>query len=320
MADIPKVIRNPVVEKKSLHCPPLEDIVEVLQSGLKYNFSEINLEVVECPDLTKPPFTLACKGLGGKPRLVEVGGVPYLVPLVKREKLYDVKDVGHFAEVDPAFIIGAGAGPWPHAGVNCEMMVNAEVIGNKVNNHTRIAKVNVADDSCILETLPDTESRFALLANLFCCEGKSGKVLKVSCKKRIGSDDFISSIRKTLQNHFKEKAVGLGGTFLLKEGKAKQHIMPDFSTVPLKSDDDVEKWLHFYNQSAPLVAVGTLVSADPGLDLRVQHFHSFSHHGEGGHYHIDTEPDVVEYLGYFALAESVYRVDRPTETHNIGRD
>lgn len=55
----------------------------------------------------------------------------------------------------------------------------------------------------------------------------------------------------------------MGGTFLLKEGKAKQHIMPEFSTEPINTDEEVEKWLHFYNMSAPLTAVGTLVSADP---------------------------------------------------------
>lgn len=317
---VPPVIKNPLIENKDLFCPPLKDIATVLQNGLKSNFNEVKVNVVDCPDLTAKPFTLACKGLNGKPRLVEIGGVPYLIPLVKREKLYDVKYVGHHTDVNPAFIIGAGAGPWPYAGVNCEMMVNMEVHDQKVNNHTRIAKVNTTNDKCILEQLPDSETRCALLANLLCCEGKPGKVLEVSCKKRIGKDDFIASIRKTLENHYQDQAVGLGGTFLLKEGMAKQHIMPEFSTTPLNSDEDVENWLHFYNQSAPLIAVGTLVSTDPGLDLRVQHFHSFSHHGEGGHYHIDTVPDTVEYLGYFILAEMVYRIDRPTETHNIGRD
>jgi hypothetical protein len=39
--------------------------------------------------------------------------------------------------------------------------------------------------------------------------------------------------------------------------------MPDFSTEPIYTDEEVEKWLHFYNMSAPLIAVGTLLSADP---------------------------------------------------------
>lgn len=314
------VLKNPPVAHKPFFVPPLEEVVKVLSNGLTYNFAKVEVDIVDCPDLTKEPFTLACKGLGGKPRLIEVGGPPYLLPLVKRDKVYDMKDLGKLADVEPAFLIGAGAGPWPYAGVNCEMMVNLEVKGGNANNHTRISKVNTKDGSCILERLPDSETRCALLANIFCSEGKPGKVLKVSCKKRTGKDDFIASIRKTLQAHYKEKAVGLGGTFLLKEGKAKQHIMPDFSTTPVNTDEEVEKWLHFYNMSAPLIAVGTLASADPGLDLRLQHFHSFSHHGEGGHYHIDTEPDTVEYLGYFSLAEYVYRVDQPAETHHVGRD
>lgn len=52
----------------------------------------------------------------------------------------------------------------------------------------------------------------------------------------------------------------------------------------------------------------------------MEHTHCFSHHGEGGHYYIDTTPDTVEYLGYFMPAEFVYRIDRPSETHEIGRD
>ena len=56
------------------------------------------------------------------------------------------------------------------------------------------------------------------------------------------------------------------------------------------------------------------------FDLRVEHTHCFSDHGEGGHYHYDTTPTEVEYHGYYTLAERCYRIDRPTNTHNVGRD
>lgn len=133
--------------------------------------------------------------------------------------------------------------------------------------------------------------------------------------------------------------IGLGGAFVLKNGKAKQHVMPDFSTTPIHTDAEVDQWLKFYEMSGPLVALGTLISGDyvscfhyyrlevfkysiyfKDLDLRVQHFHSYSDHGEAGHYHYDTTPDTVEYLGYFTLAENIYRVDQPTVTHQMGRD
>ena len=59
---------------------------------------------------------------------------------------------------------------------------------------------------------------------------------------------------------------------------------------------------------------------DPGLDLRVEHGHGWGENSQGGHYHYDTTPDEVEYLGYYNLAEFCYRVDKPEDTHQLGRD
>lgn len=78
------------------------------------------------------------------------------------------------------------------------------------------------------------------------------------CKQRIGSDDFISSIRKALTDKYTDKIVGLGGVFLLKNGKAKQHVMQDFSKVPIHTDEDLNEWLKFYEMNSTLIAVGTL--------------------------------------------------------------
>lgn len=97
--------------------------------------------------------------------------------------------------------------------------------------------------------------------------------------------------------------------------------MDDFSKTPLCNVRDLNNWLHFYDMSAPLVNVGTFVSVETELDLRVQHFHSFGDgHGEGGHYHIDTTPDSVEYLGYFNVADKLYRVDQSPAKLNFGKD
>ncbi|KAG8225264.1 hypothetical protein J437_LFUL006497 [Ladona fulva] len=308
------------MRKHDLHTPPIKEIAEVLESGLTSNFAEVNVEVTDCPDLTQPPFKFACKGLGGNPKLVEVGGPPYLLPTPDRTKLYDLCDIAKIVESPSTFIIGAGAGPWPYAHTNCELAANLELRNGQVNNLSWIGKVNPKDGNNLAEQLPNTETRHALLSNLFFCDGSPGKVIKVHCKKRIGDQDFTTSLRTTVQNKYKDKPVGFGGTFLIKEGTAKHHVMPDFSPTPINNDDELNNWLKFYNFSAPLISVGTFVTADPGLDLRVQHFHSFSHHGEVGHYHIDTKPDSVEYLGYFSLASTIYRLDQPMKTHQFGRD
>ncbi|XP_017761361.1 PREDICTED: ester hydrolase C11orf54 homolog [Eufriesea mexicana] len=313
-------INQLTIVKKNLYVPSLDEIKDVLKEGLVKNFLDVEVEVVDCPDLTQEPFTLAAPGLCGNPTLLEIGGPSYLLPTVQKNKLYDVQQLlNHLQYKTDSFVIGAGAGPWPYINSNCELIMNMTFSPN-VQNGTRISSVSKANGKCVLQNLPNSETRFALLANLFVTEGKPGKVLKVHVKKRTGNNDFIASMQKAIAQHYQNNLVGLGGTFLIKDGKVKQHVMPDFSVTPLNTEAQLNKWLHFYNMSTPLIAVGTFVSSESDLDLRVQHFHSFSHHGEGGHYHIDTTPETIEYLGYFNLGTTLYRVDKPLTGVQFGKD
>ncbi|KAK2574514.1 Ester hydrolase C11orf54-like protein [Acropora cervicornis] len=279
------------VESKDLFVPPLSDLSQVLQEGLAKNFSTVEVTVVDCPDLREKPWTLAAPGICSRTRIADVGGPPYLIPLPDLSKFYSFSDIAESAELPGGFIIGAGAGSSKFVGVNCEMMANLVIRSEqKAAIATKIAKVNE-------------------------------EVLKVSASKRTGDKNFITCMRHTLANFYGEdKPVGLGGVFVIEKGKAKIHIMPRFSETPLKTDEDVNNWLRFYEMSAPLVCVGVLESHDPGLDLRIEHFHCFSDHGEGGHYHYDVTPDEVHYTGFFAVAEKIYRIDRPVATHHVGRD
>lgn len=56
-------------------------------------------------------------------------------------------------------------------------MANLAIDGDKIDNQSRMAKVNPKDDGCVLQVLPNDETRHALLGNLFCSEGKPGKVI-----------------------------------------------------------------------------------------------------------------------------------------------
>uniref|UniRef100_H2RXU6 Chromosome 11 open reading frame 54 n=1 Tax=Takifugu rubripes TaxID=31033 RepID=H2RXU6_TAKRU len=314
-----------VTEKVELHVPALEELRSVLQTGLEANFAEVQVSVVECPDLTKDPFQFPVKGLCGSPRITDVGGVPYLVPLVQKDKEYDMNTLSKELELPGAFFLGAAGAPSRSLGMNAELMplVLTEAQGRPAVNSSYFSSINPADGQCLQEKYCDKSSdcSFGLLGNLYACEGKPGKVLEVRAKKRTGVNSLVTALRKALHAHYPDKSLALGGTFIIQKGKAKIHIMPrEFSTCPLNTNDDVNKWLKHFEVSAPLVCQSVLVSNDPGLDLRVEHTHCFSHHGEGGHYYIDTTPDMVEYLGYFMPAEFVYRVDRPKETHGVGRD
>ncbi|XP_061819325.1 ester hydrolase C11orf54 homolog isoform X1 [Nerophis lumbriciformis] len=312
-------------EKVQLHVPDLEELTTVLKKGLEDNFAEVTVSVVECPDLTKEPFYFPVKGLCGSPRVTDVGGVPYLVPVVQRHKEYDLNAISKEVELPGAFFLGAGAVPSRVVGMNAELipLVLTESEGRPAVNSSYFSSINPADGQCLQERYSDkfSDCNFALLGNLYACEGKPGKVIEVHAKKRTGAYSIVTALRKTLEVEYPDKSLALGGTFIIQKGKAKIHIMPrEFSGCPLDTDEAVNNWLKHFEVNAPLICQSVLVSKDHGLDLRVEHTHCFSHHGEGGHYYIDTTPDSVEYLGYFMPAEFVYRIDRPKETHTVGRD
>ncbi|XP_011636288.1 ester hydrolase C11orf54 homolog [Pogonomyrmex barbatus] len=323
------------IKSRTLHQPPLDELMNVLTEGLNANFAEATVELADCPSFDTWPYNFYREGLCGNPIILDVGGPPYLLPTVQRDKFYDVKSLLRQLNYNyNSLVIGAGAGPWPHTGSNCELIMKLNVVNDVVSpsyrlgmgvaNGTHYAFVNKSTGGCILERIVpnEDETTFALLANLYICEGKPGKVIKVRAKKRTGELDFISCMQKELEKRYGDKKlVGLGGMFEVKNGKVKQHIMPDFSDTPLTSEAQLNNWLRFYDMETPLIAVGTFVSAETDLDLRVQHFHSaYEENNVGGHYHIDTTPDTIEYEGYFNVAATLYRVDQPPNSMQFGKD
>lgn len=60
-------------------------------------------------------------GLSGDETVIDIGSPSFLLPLVNLDKVYDIRDFTKVTGTDPLFVIGAGAGPWPHVGVNCEV-------------------------------------------------------------------------------------------------------------------------------------------------------------------------------------------------------
>ncbi|XP_044142669.1 ester hydrolase C11orf54 homolog isoform X2 [Bufo gargarizans] len=288
---LPQCRKMADTESCPLYYPALKEIAGVLEHGLKKNYAEVHVEVVDCPDLTQYPFGFPVKGLCGKTRIADVGGVPYLVPIAQPDKMI--------------------------------FSIKAESPTSPAVNGNYLASINPADNSCLLEKYREkySDHDFGLLSNLFATEGNPGKVIEVKVKRRTGNDNFVSCMRKSLKEHYGDKSVGMGGSFIIQEGRANLHIMPrEYSACPLNTDEDVDSWLNFFDMKAPLICQSVFVSHDPGFDLRVEHTHCFSHHGEGGHYHNDTTPDSVEYLGYFHPAEHLYRIDRPAVSHMVGRD
>lgn len=298
------------VQEVNLLPPPLQDLCNAIQSGLANNFESASVSVEECPDLQQAPYNLAFAGLCGSPRVADVGGQPNLAPTPDFTKKYDLLNIARLMEMpqERGALLGAAAGPFHVVGMNSELMPNLRWEGGKVINETYFAKVK-EDGSAFCAKLPSHDC--ALMANLFGSAGSAGDVLHITASSRTGTLNFTEAIRKALSDAYGTRTVSLGGVFIISKGRAKLHVMPDFSPTPLITDEQKQKWLRFYDMEAPLVCLSVLHSHDPGLDLRIEHTHCFSDHGEGGHYHYDTTPENVQYEAWFNVAEVLYRIDRP---------
>lgn len=47
----------------------------------------------------------------------------------------------------------------------------------------------------------------------------------MKAKRRTGKLNFVTCMRQTLEKHYGDKPVGMGGTFVIQNGKVKTHIM-----------------------------------------------------------------------------------------------
>ena len=114
-------------ERRDLYQPDLHDLAQVIERGISQNFESVSARVFDCPDLSEAPFGLAATGICGRPTILDVGGVPYLIPMPDRSRVYSFDTLAKIITIEDAFFIGAGAGGCHLLGVNSEMMANLKL-------------------------------------------------------------------------------------------------------------------------------------------------------------------------------------------------
>lgn len=312
--------------------PPLEELAAVIQRSLQANFASATAKAEPCPDLRQPPFNLVAAGLSGNPCIADVGGQPNLFPTPNLEAKYSLLSLANDMRMSPSegFLLGAGAAPFRDIGHNAELAPNLAWHAKSdqstfdqpesltVTNGTRVIQVE-PDRTTSCEHIASTNG--ALMMNLYGSSGQPGPALKITARSRTGDLNFTNCIRLALRSFYGDsRPISLGGVFLLKSGKAKFHIMPDFppkDQLPFRDREQLEKeWLTYHVFDAPVVCLMVMHSADPeGLGLRMEHTHCFDAEGsrKGGHYHYDVRDGdgEVEYEAYLNPASTLYRIRRP---------
>ena len=123
------------------------------------------------------------------------------MPMVQRNKLYNLVDIAAEIELPGAAFIGAGAGSSRLTGTNCELMPNSNLATGNIMTH--YAKMQ--DGKPVTTRYMSNE--FGLLGNLLASEGKRGRVLKVTATGRIGEKTFVNAIRTALAAKYGEQPV-----------------------------------------------------------------------------------------------------------------
>jgi hypothetical protein len=310
------------VDKFPLDPPSLKELAQKLKPALEQNYNTSTISIETCPDLRKPPFHLATQGLSGDERIADVGGQPNLFPEPRLECKFSLPALAQAMEMDPkgGSLIGAGAGPFHILGTNSELApsISWQDSFDNINNQTHFAKIDKADGSVRVAKCPSTDC--ALMVNLFGSAGLPGPVIKISARGRKGTfNSFTECICQALSAAYgDERPISLGGAFVIKSGRSRHHVMPDFPEKPFENSKQLNDWLTYHDFDAPIVCLSVLHSADPdkAMGLRMEHTHCFSAGGEnkGGHYHYDEGGEDVEYEGYFNAARAIYRIDRPEVT------
>ncbi|KAK4898440.1 hypothetical protein LTR27_004037 [Elasticomyces elasticus] len=317
-------------KRHPLSPPSLEDLVTTIRPALEQNYAQASVTIVQCPDLTQQPFSLAAAGLSGNECIADTGGQPHLFPRPLLEKKYSLIECAKCMSLSPekGMLIGAGAGPFHVLGKNSELAPNLSWKGGyeQVKNQTHYSMIErFAEDgkaNPVCKFCPSADC--ALMMNLFGSDGETGLVLKITARSRRGeTKSFTECIRQALKNAYgAERQVSLGGVFVVKKGKALYHVMPDFPSadkLPFTDRHELNGWLTYHEFAAPMVCLSVFHSADPEkLGLRMEHTHCFSAvegRDAGGHYHHDLpagdDGEEVEYEAYFNSAKTLYRIDQP---------
>ncbi|KAJ4352233.1 uncharacterized protein N0V89_007580 [Didymosphaeria variabile] len=312
--------------KIPLSPPTLKEIAAALQFPLAANYKHATVDVVLCPDLREAPFHLATEGLSGAEKISDVGGQPNLFPQPRLDCKWSLLDIARAMEMDPrgGGLLGAGAGPFHVVGRNCELVPNLSWSDgfDNVTNGTYVAQIKDGNPS--VERCSSLDC--ALMVNLYGSLGGPGQVIKITARGRVEKEKSITELmQKALADAYSDRMVSLGGIFVVKRGKSYYHIMPDFppeEELPWDNPKQVNDWLTYHEFEAPVVCLSVLHSADPGskLGLRMEHTHCASVDGRdvGGHYHGDIDGDEIEYEGYFNVAKTLYRIEKPEVT--LGRE
>ena len=308
------------IEKGTFKNYSLEDISDALRKGMYENFKNVEVQVVDCPNLRD--WDCPSEGISGNQKIIDVGGEPYMHDKRYIGTEFDYEEISKKIGSEKSYALGAGSGAMTCMDGHCgELVINENLITSE--SKSIIARVG-KNKECISEIY--TARKHGGLGNVYYTDGVKGKVIKIEIKGRSGDQGSLpQAMRKALLDNLpinNNDHVALAGVFRILKGQIKSHVQPDYVDIKHEYYDPkqmkcVKDFLEFYEPVGPeLQGYSVLWTGDPtggNLDLRDSgehtHFHSYTKNNIAGHYHFDVTPNDIEYECYFNIAKEVHRVN-----------
>ncbi len=308
------------IESEKFDIPPLEKVAESLNIGLKENYKDVNVQVVDCPNLKL--WGCPAEGISGNEKIIDVGGEPYMHDPKFLGTEFDYEEISKKIGSEKSYALGAGSSAMSCMDGHCgELTINENLITSE--SKSIVARVD-KNKKCIVQKY--SARKHGGLSNIYFSDGKKGKVLMIKISNRTGKQGSLpQSMRSALSKNLKitqNKHVSLAGVFRVLKGKIKSHVQPDYKDIKVNYYDPklmkcTKDFLQFYEPvGSELQCYSVLWTGDPSggkLNLRESgehtHFHSYNNNNNAGHYHFDVTPEEIQYEGYFNISREVYRVN-----------
>ena len=96
------------IEKGTFKDYSLEDISDALKKGLTENFKNVEVEVVDCPNLRD--WDCQSEGISGNQKIIDVGGEPYMHDPKFIGAEFDYQEISKMIDSEKSYALGAGSG------------------------------------------------------------------------------------------------------------------------------------------------------------------------------------------------------------------
>ena len=135
------------IEKGTFTNHSLEDIASALKKGLSENFKNVEVEVVDCPNLRE--WDCPSEGISGNQKIIDVGGEPYMHDPNFIGAEFDYQEISKMIGSEKSYALGAGSGAMSCLDGHCgELVINENLITDE--SRSIIARVST-DKKCIVE-------------------------------------------------------------------------------------------------------------------------------------------------------------------------